>query len=38
MLQQRGGPLNAEMGLFLEAPEGLVLFQFSLKIQGHASY
>jgi hypothetical protein len=28
MLQQRGGPLNAEMSLFLEAPEGLVLFQF----------
>ena len=35
VLEQGGGPLNAEMGLFLEAPEGPVLFQFCLKIGSH---
>jgi hypothetical protein len=38
VLEQGGRPLNAEMGLFLEAPERLVLFQLSLKIRGHDPY
>ena len=38
VLEEGGGPLNAEMGLFLEALERLVLFQLCLEIRGHAPY
>jgi hypothetical protein len=38
MLEQCGGPLNAEVRFFLESLEGLVLLELCLKIRTHDPY